>query len=66
MYRILIGLKSGREIQMECEVFTVSINKLSGDISKIDWEGCKNGKLMYIDLSQVEYIYSVAMDEAEQ
>ena len=66
MYRILIGFKSGREIQMDCEVFTVSINKLSGDITKINWEGCKDGKPMYIDLSQVEYIYSEAMEEEKE
>lgn len=57
MDRIVIGFVSGRELVMECERFTANINKLSGELTKIEWEGCRKCEPMYIDLSQVESIY---------
>lgn len=57
MDRIVIGFVSGRELVMECERFTANINKLSGELTKIEWEGCRKCEPMYIDLSQVESIH---------
>ena len=53
---IVIGFKNGQEIEVECTSFEVKRNALE-QITCLSWEGLKCKKPLWMDVSQILYIY---------
>ena len=59
MTDIVIGFKSGNTITLTCDNCTVDRDNFKNTITHIEWEGATNINLMFVDLSEIEYVYQV-------
>ena len=64
---VVIRLKSGFEMRVDCEIFTVRTNSVTGEITHAHWDGCKNIRPMFFRLEDVDCIYqTIEEGETEQ
>lgn len=54
--KIVIGFKNNQEIEVECTSFEIKRNALE-QIACLSWEGLKGKKPLWMDTSQILYIY---------
>lgn len=53
MTTVEIILKNGKEFSIECENFTVEINKFTGHLQSYKATGIKNNLPLYLDIEEV-------------
>ena len=54
---VVIRLKSGFEMRMDCDDFSLKINLITGELTNVHYDGCKNIRPMFFRLEDVECIY---------
>lgn len=62
---VVIRLKSGFEMRVECDKFTTNVSTVTGELTSVSWEGCKNIKPMFFSLGNVDCIYQI-LEEGEE
>ena len=55
----VIRLKSGFEMRMDCDDFRLKINSITGELTNVHYDGCKNIRPMFFRLEDVDCIYQV-------
>lgn len=55
----VIRLKSGFEMRVDCENFNIKINAVTGELTNIRYDGCRNIKPMFFRLEDVDCIYQI-------
>lgn len=55
--RIIIRFKSGFELPINCDEFSISKNAYTGEIVEYDIKGIKDNKLIFFRSEDVECIY---------
>lgn len=64
--RITIRFKSGFELPITCDEFSISKNTYTGEIAEYDIKGIKDNKLIFFRSVDVECIYrEMTNDEAD-
>lgn len=61
---VVIRLKSGFEMRMDCDDFSLKINSMTGELTNVHYDGCKNIRPMFFRLEDVDCIYQV-IEEGE-
>lgn len=61
---VVIRLKSGFEMRMDCDDFRLKINSITGELTNVHYDGCKNIRPMFFRLEDVDCIYQV-IEEGE-
>lgn len=61
---IVIRLKSGFEMRMDCEDFRLKTNSITGELTNVYYNGCKDIRPMFFRLEDVDCIYQV-IEEGE-
>lgn len=61
---VVIRLKSGFEMRVDCENFKLKTNTVTGELTNVQWDGCKNIRPMFFRLEDVDCIYQV-IEEGE-
>ena len=61
---VVIRLKSGFEMRMDCDDFRLKIHSITGELTNIHYDGCKNIRPMFFRLEDVDCIYQV-IEEGE-
>lgn len=56
---VVIRLKSGFEMRVDCENCIIKINTATGELTNAHWEGCKNIRPMFFRLEDVDCIYQI-------
>ncbi|WP_407386301.1 hypothetical protein [Ruminococcus sp.] len=56
MTRLIIRLKSGYEIPIECESFTIKRNGITSEMESFDIKGITNNRPVFFRLEDVECI----------
>ena len=54
--KIRVILKRGNEFVIECEKMTATHSIITGELEKLDWEGCTKNRPLYLDMSQVSAV----------
>lgn len=44
---VVIRLKSGFEMRVDCETFKLKANPVTGELTNAYWDGCKNIRPMF-------------------
>ena len=55
--KIVIVFKNGHTFEMECEGFSIERSNVTGMITNIEIEGIKDNKLLYVEHSEILYVY---------
>lgn len=55
--KIVIVFKNGHTFEMECESFSIERSNVTGMITNIEIEGIKDNKLLYVEHSEILYVY---------
>lgn len=64
--RIIIRFKSGFELPITCNKFSISKNAYTGEIAEYDISGIKDNKLLFFRSEDVECVYrEMTNDEAD-
>lgn len=64
---VVIRLKSGFEMRVDCETFKLKTNAVTGELTNAYWDGCKNIRPMFFRLEDVDCIYqTIEEGETEQ
>ena len=58
----VIGFKNNQEIEVECTSFEIKRNALE-QITCLSWDGLKDKKPLWMDVSQILYIYKKLEEE---
>lgn len=61
---IVIRLKSGFEMRMNCDDFRLKTNSITGELTNVYYNGCKDIRPMFFRLEDVDCIYQV-IEEGE-
>lgn len=61
---VVIRLKSGFEMRMNCEDFRLKTNSITGELTNVYYNGCKDIRPMFFRLEDVDCIYQV-IEEGE-
>lgn len=61
---VVIRLKSGFEMRMDCEDFRLKTNSITGELTNVYYNGCKDIRPMFFRLEDVDCIYQV-IEEGE-
>ena len=56
---VVIRLKSGFVMRMDCDDFRLKINSITGELINVHYDGCKNIRPMFFRLEDVDCIYQV-------
>ena len=64
MAKIVIRMKSGFELPIECENAKLT-KKITGDIASFEIEGAKDNRPLYLDPQDIECVYQI-MDKTEE
>ena len=56
---VVIRLKSGFEMRVDCETFKLKTNAVTGELTNAHWDGCKNIRPMFFRLEDVDCIYQI-------
>ena len=59
---VVIRLKSGFEMRVDCDNF--SLKTITGELTNVRCEGCKNIRPMFFRLEEVDCIYQI-LEEGE-
>lgn len=62
---VVIRFKNGHDFSFNCESATITTDKMSGKLCGYSFKGFDNKRILYIDLDDVEVIYSVPKEESE-
>ena len=65
MNTVVIRFKDGYEFSFNCESARISTNQMSGKPCGYSFKGFDNKKILYVDLDDVEIIYSILKEEPE-
>lgn len=60
---ISVVFKSGFELWIKCEKIDISVNKLTGQLTKYAIAGIEDNKPIYIDVNEIACIYRVLQNE---
>ena len=61
---VVIRLKSGFEMRMDCEDFRLKTNSITGELTNVYYNGCKDIRPMFFRVEDVDCIYQV-IEEGE-
>lgn len=61
---IVIRLKSGFKMRMNCDDFRLKTNSITGELTNVYYNGCKDIRPMFFRLEDVDCIYQV-IEEGE-
>lgn len=61
---VVIRLKSGFEMRVGCENFSLKTHVVTGELTHVHWDGCKNIRPMFFRVEDVDCIYQV-IEEGE-
>ena len=56
---VVIRLKSGFEMRVDCEDFRLKTNAITGELTNVRYNGCKDIRPMFFRLEDVDCIYQV-------
>lgn len=59
MSKIVVRMKSGFELAVECEEAEVKTSNISGSIIGCNFKGVKDNYPMYLDFNEIECIWSI-------
>lgn len=54
--KIRVILKSGNEFVIECEKMAATYSTITGELEKLNYEGCTKNRPLYLDMSQVSAV----------
>lgn len=63
--RLIIKLKSGYVIPVECEGFEITKHSITGEMTRLDIKGVKDNRLAFVRLSDVECIIQKMNGDSE-
>lgn len=55
----VIRLKSGFEMRMDCDDFRLKTNSITGELTNVYYNGCKDIRPMFFRLEDVDCIYQI-------
>lgn len=58
---LVIRLKSGFEMHVECEDFTIKTNSITGALTNVHVEGCRNIRPIFFNLNDVDAVYETLL-----
>ena len=62
--KVIIRLKSGYELRVDCEKFRITRNKVTGEITHLEWVNVKNINPLFFRIEDVECIYQVVTERS--
>lgn len=63
MAKIVIRLKSGFELPIECEEAKFRTSQSTGELVGYEVKGCKNNKPIFLQLEDIECVWQVMEEE---
>lgn len=61
--KIIIRFKSGYELSITCDEFTIKTNRITGEIESCDIKGIKDNKPIFFRSEDVECIFAERQEE---